>query len=248
MSKPYEKYDDSETEDETTDHSRSSSESNSFSNWDASLDLPDIDGSFQEMTVDVVPGNNKQDSESDTVPSRRSCLKRKESKLRAKIRHTGEMDLHLPMYGMPVRKRTCVSFKPSVRVRHVVPTLKLAQDKESLWYQASDYIKIEKRCHLIVQKIKHEEQYGGRTLCSRGLESLMCKSQRRGSKFEGWMSVFCEQEIQRNEGIFDEEKLRIMYRPSSLESSKEAERRGVADEEDVQKYLLTVRAMSRKSC
>ena len=237
VGKPIEKYDGSETESETTDHSEdplSCSESSSFSSWDDDLDIPAIDSSFQEMAV-----------ECESTPStRRSCLKRKGSQLRESIKETGEMELHLPMHDMPVRKRSCVSFKPSVKVRHIIPALKLARnEKEALWYQASEYIKIEKRCHLIAHKVLRGEDHNGKALCSRGLESLLNPMKRRGPKFEGWMAVFCEQGLQRQEGQFDDEKMSIMYRASSMESSTEAQRRGMMDEEDAQRYLFATREM-----
>mmetsp|Transcript_19366 Transcript_19366/g.47878 ORF Transcript_19366/g.47878 Transcript_19366/m.47878 type:complete len:282 (-) Transcript_19366:92-937(-) len=250
MAKPNEKYECSETEDETTDHSDdplSISESSSFSTWDSGLDIPAIDSSFRQMRVEkTVVVEGIEDSESQANPTRRSCLKRRGSKRRASIKHKGEMELNLPMLGMPVRKRTCVTFKPSVKVRHVVPMHKITREKESLWFQPSEYSRIEKRCYLIAQKVMRGEDHNGRALCTRGLESLMCPKQRRDSKFDGWLSVFSEQGIQRQEGHFDEEKMRIMYRSASMASSIEAQRRGTFDEEDVEKYMLATRAMCEK--
>ncbi|KAL3939116.1 MAG: hypothetical protein SGBAC_006096 [Bacillariaceae sp.] len=253
MPKACEKYSCSDTEDETTDHSEdplSLSESSSFSSWDAGLDIPTIDNSFSQMMVDIIPEKTViiegiEDSESQAKTSRRSCLKRSGSKRRASIKNTGEIELNLPMLGMPVRKRTCVSFKPSVRVRHIIPMNKITP-KESLWFQASEYSRIEKRCCLIAQKVMRGEDHNGRTLCSRGLESLLCPSRRRDSKIDGWLSVFCEQSIQRQEGQHDEDKTRIMYRSSSMESAVEAQRRGMFDEQDVAKYMLATRAMCEK--
>ncbi|CAJ1965173.1 unnamed protein product [Cylindrotheca closterium] len=242
MSIPCKQHECSETEDETTDHSEdplSLSESSSFSSWDTGLDVPAIDSSFRQMKVDIIP-------ESQANPIRRSCLKRRGSKRRASIKQTGEMELNLPMLGSPVRKRTCVSFKNSVKVRHVVPVYKLTHDKESLWFQASEYIRIEKRCHLIAQKVMRGEDHNGRALCSRGLESLMCPHRRRDSKFDGWLSVFAEQGLQRQEGHHDDDKLRIMYRATAMASSIEAQKRGMDDEQDVEKYMLATRAMCEK--
>lgn len=242
MAKPYTKHECSDTEDETTDHSEdplSLSESNSFSSWDTGLEVPAIDSSFRQMKVDITPKLSAN-------TTRRSCLKRTGSKNRASIKHTGEMELNKPMLGMPARKRTCVSFKPSVRVRHVVPVHKITNEKESLWYQPAEYSRIEKRCHLIAQKVMRGEDHNGRALCSRGLESLLFPSKRRDSKFDGWLSVFSEQGMQRQEGQYNEDKMRIIYRPTSMESSIEAQRRGMVDEQDVEKYMLATRAMCEK--
>ncbi|KAL3939646.1 MAG: hypothetical protein SGBAC_005672 [Bacillariaceae sp.] len=247
MAKPYEKCDGTtETEDETTDQSEdpvSCSASSCLSNWDAGVEIPPIESSLRQTRAcitaktDVVERRKDLEPEPDASTAQHSCLKGQGSKSRQSIQYTRDVTLYLPICGTPLRKRTCVSFNPNVMVRHIHSMSKIARRRESLWFQPEEYSRMAKRCQLIAQKVMRDENHTGRSLCTRGLESLMCPDKRRDSKVEGWLSVFNEQEMQQQEGQYDEHNMRIMYHRTSSESLVEAQRRGMADEQDVRKYL-----------
>lgn len=238
MSKPFIKHDEvDETEGETTDYSEdplSCSESSSFSNWNGDMAIPAIESSFRQISVDMEPPSK--------MPSR-SCLKTKGRKRRQSIKYTGEVEVYLPMCTTPLRRRTCVSFKPSVAVRTVVPVPEMTENIKSLWFQQDDYTRIAHRCKLIARMEMRGERYNGRALCSRGLEGLISPNRRDTDKFDGWASVFHEQEIQWTKRHYDEEKIRMMYESASSQSMIEAQKRGMNDEDAAQRYLQSARSM-----
>ncbi|CAJ1959244.1 unnamed protein product [Cylindrotheca closterium] len=256
ITKPYECEDIAETEAETSDQSEdplsSAPESSCLSDWDAGVEITPIESSLRQMRVSIpettaaIAERSEYLKQPPVNTSRRSCLKTQQgSKRRTGIHYTRETMLRLPMRETLLRKRMCVSFNPAVVVRSIRPMRMMTREKGSLWFQPAEYSRMAKRCNRIARNVRHGgEEQNGRSLCSRGLEHLVYANSRKDAKFDGWFSVFKEQRTQRRGEHYDEDRMRIIYHLSTSESSMEAQIRGMADEQDIQKYLLSTRNSS----
>eukprot|EP00980_Cylindrotheca_fusiformis_P024009 scaffold11360_cov64-Cylindrotheca_fusiformis.AAC.1 len=73
---------------------------------------------------------------------------------RSTLQYTGEREVYLPGRDKPVRRKTCLRFCPSVKVRLIVPIYELMDDPRTLWYQDEDFDRIRQQCSVIVSKAK----------------------------------------------------------------------------------------------
>jgi hypothetical protein len=140
------------------------------------------------------------------------------------------------------RRRSRVTFREKASVREVVRAKDLAEDPNELWFQETEYKRINQKALSIVRAIDKEAGYHreGKRLCARGLESHLASS--RGSinmiRNEAWSSVFEEQSMQSATGEkYNVEKISNVYMGYAIESQIAAHERGVSDALEGKKYL-----------
>ena len=165
---------------------------------------------------------------------------------RSSIQISGEIEVCLPGYEKPVRRRTSITFNETVKVKRVAPVHELTEDPQQLWFQDDEYDKIRRKSFKIVDKFIQGEKIEGKRLCTRGLESILHHEDRTHAKVDAWESVLNEQHAQREDGNYDDEYLSKVYKFSSRRSSNEAKARADQDEADVKNYLQSTRRICRR--
>jgi hypothetical protein len=84
--------------------------------------------------------------------------------------------------------------------------------------------------------------------CIRGLEGQFGEGAERKEVSRGaaWDAVLIEQDMQQNEGNFDDEGIAMLYRLSSIESKIKAAQRATQDESEVGHYQRDTRRRMRR--
>ena len=93
-----------------------------------------------------------------------------------------------------------------------------------------------------------DDQTGGVTYCTRGLERYFTVDTVQDKRNDAWDSVLDEQDMQRDHGSFDSDRMSKAYSKCTRRSSMEAAERGKLDEDAIARYLKKTRQMVRRSC
>jgi hypothetical protein len=179
--------------------------------------------------------------------SRRSSMKKSGSPRRASIRFGGEIEVNLPGRNKPVKRRTSISFNESARVKSVTPVSELTDKPEQLWFQDDEYDKMKEKSYDIVDKVECG-MAKGKNYCTRGLEKMMKKRANEvlRQKYDGWDCVLNEQDLQRDQDIFDDDYMGNIYKYSALASRREAAERAKHDAVEIQNYQRSTRELCRR--
>jgi hypothetical protein len=125
----------------------------------------------------------------------------------------------------------------------------LTDEPEALWFQDDEYTAMQKKACSIIHALEQgETSTKTKKHCIRGLEGHFgkgaeCKEVSRGA---AWDAVLIEQDMQQNEGNFDDEVISMMYRLSSTESKIKAAQRATQDESEVMHYQRDTRRRMRR--
>jgi hypothetical protein len=164
---------------------------------------------------------------------RRSSMKHGLGSRRASLHFGEEFEVHLPGKHDPVRRKSSITFCEIIKIKPVVPATELTNKVEDLWLQSKDYDRIRERSYDIVDLADEGYKY-----CTRGLEDLM---QENDVRYDSVDTVLDEQDIQRDNGTFDDNAMARVYRLSSIDSRIEANLRAQKDAMAVRKYLRDTR-------
>jgi hypothetical protein len=172
---------------------------------------------------------------------------RRPPRRRASIGYAGEIEVKLPGKREPVRRRTSISFCEEDQINEVVPVKNLVDDPEALWFQDEEYSKMKKKMCNLIHAVERGET-SNKKYCMRGLEGHFgegaeCRKIARGS---AWDAVLLEQNMQQNEGSFDDEGISMLYILSSIDSKIKATERATQDESDVGRYQRDTRRRMRR--
>jgi hypothetical protein len=219
------------------------------------INFPNEDSSpFEKIAAKYDYGDAPADgSLRSTATPRRSSMKHGEgsnSRLprRGSISYTGEIEVNLPGKRKPVRRRTSISFCEEDQVNEVVPVKSLTNEPEALWFQDDEYEAMQKKMCSLIDAVQGVETSSTKKYCIRGLEGHFgegaeCKEVSRGA---AWDAVLIEQDMQQNEGNFDDEGIAMLYRLSSIESKIKAAQRATQDESEVGHYQRDTRRRMRR--
>jgi hypothetical protein len=210
---------------------------------------------------DATPDQNVDYGYGDAEPSvsssglhnkatRRSSMKQggASNRRRASIHNMGpEFEVKLPGSQERVRRRSSISFNAGVRVKPVVPVTEMAENPQSLWFQDDEYDRMKEKSWMIVDKELESKQQGKSSkYCLRGLERMMNPGDVKQKKKKCSSIVLDEQDLQRKQGVFDDEYTRSLYKFTTGNSQKEAESRAKQDEAEIENYMRTTKKQVRR--
>lgn len=132
--------------------------------------------------------------------------------------------LKVPNGPRPSR-RDSIEFSEGVLVTLIVPTTRLVKRKSELWFRSKDYERITASAYDIVDRADK----GTTNRCTRGLENL---TKDKTERYDAWDAVLDEQDCQRENGVYNDEALSIIYKQSCIKSQLEAELRALQDAKD----------------
>jgi hypothetical protein len=184
-----------------------------------------------------------------TRVNRRSSMKQAGRPRRASIQFGGEIEVQLPGNEMPVKRRTSITFKENIRVRQVARVHELTHEPEALWFQNHEYKEIKENMRNTVRKTQQGVVLGDRRYCTRGLENFMTQEaaqMTREKKCMAWDSVLKEQDLQRDQGVFDDEYMANRYKYNTAKCQQDAANRASRDAADVENYLKSTRGICRR--
>jgi hypothetical protein len=178
----------------------------------------------------------------------RSSLKKDGSPTRSAILLVKgcEKEIQVPGVREPIRRKSCIVFVETVRIKRVRPVGQLVDNPHELWFQGYEYDIMRKKARMLVRKVEYG-MTGGKKFCLRGLEGMMHGAERIKHRNKGWAAVLQEQDRQFCRGVFDEDRIAKAYLLSSLHSRLEASHRGVLDHDDAKPYYAHFQQHRRSS-
>jgi hypothetical protein len=180
---------------------------------------------------------------------RRSSMKQCGAPRRASVQFGGEIQVNLPGMKNPVKRRTSIAFKETVKVKKVTPVSELTDQPEALWFQDEEYNRMRQKSFALVDRVDNGKVPGGdKKYCVRGLEKLMAKNRDgvRQRRFDAWDSVLNEQDLQRQHGNFDDDYMGNICKLSTVKSQHEAVERAQQDATEIENYLMNTRKICRR--
>jgi hypothetical protein len=175
-------------------------------------------------------------------------MKQTDCRRRASIQFGGEIEVHLSDKKQAGTRRASITFAETVTIKDVTPVSQLTDQPEALWFQAEEYDRIRKKSRAVADRVKDGLIIGEGKFCIRGLEKLMMSNsyEVRQRKLLSWGSVLNEQDLQRKDGLFDDDDIRNIYNLATLESKQEAAERAKQDAAEIENYLRSTRTMCRR--
>lgn len=122
---------------------------------------------------------------------------------------SAEFEVHLPCRRDLLRRQRSLSFREYAEVAQIEPATSLAERPDDLWLQEEELETIKRRNSKLINKIKTLQQAGESTVkkryCARGLERLINPNPTIMKRIQGRDAVLNEQDVQRSEGVFEED-------------------------------------------
>jgi len=115
---------------------------------------------------------------------------------------------------------------------------------EELWFQANEYDDIKRKTMALIRAVRDNDT-GGVTYCTRGLERYFHVDEVQVKRNEAWDSVLDEQDLQRDHSVFDSERLSQAYTKVTKKSSYDAIELGKLDEGAIERYIRKTRQICR---
>jgi len=196
----------------------------------------------------------KKIPEGSFVPSRRSAPvrsvpKRAQSDITA-IRGMSKnvLEIRLPGQRKTITRQRSLTFNEKVRVKRIPCQAQVCGGVTSeLWFQPQEYDAIKRKTMALIRAVQ-DDQTGGVTYCTRGLERYFSVDAVQEKRNDGWDSVLDEQEAQRsNQEVFSAERLSMAYSQTTGNSVKEAMERGRLDEDAIARYTKKMRNTLRRT-
>lgn len=186
-------------------------------------------------------------------PARRSSMKQgseSTQRRRASIQLGVEITVYLPGKEKPVRRRSSIKFAQTVAVKQVEPLSKLTERPDELWFQSEEYARMRRNSMELVNKVERGQMgVGNRNYCIRGLERLLHRKSAMQKRTEAWDAVLITQDLQRDQGYWNEEYMANAYKCTTEESALAAASRGKEDEMAILNYMNDSRIHYRRlSC
>jgi len=156
--------------------------------------------------------------------------------------------VRLPGQRKPITRQRTLSFNEKVRVKRVPCQAQVCEGENSeLWFQPQEYEAIKRKTMALIRAVQ-DDQTGGVTYCTRGLERYFAVDAVQDKRNDAWDSVLDEQEAQRaNCETFNADRLSRVYAETTRESMKEAVERGKLDEDAIFRYTKKMRQTLRRT-
>lgn len=150
--------------------------------------------------------------------------------------------IKLPGRNRIITRRMTIDFNEKVRVKRIPCQAQMIEEDEAgeLWFQAEEYDVIKRKTMALIKAIQ-EENTGGVTYCTRGLERYFAIEEVAEKRHDAWDIVLDEQDRQRSIGCFDAERLSRAYERCTRTSYHEAVERGKQDEGAIARYMRKAR-------
>jgi len=148
----------------------------------------------------------------------------------------------LPGQRKPVTRQRSLTFNEKVRVKRIPCQAQICGgDTSDLWFQPQEYDAIKRKTMALIRAVQ-DDQTGGVTYCTRGLERYFSVDAVQEKRNDAWDSVLDEQDAQRsNRENFNADRLSTVYAEITRLSAKEATDRGKLDEEAISRYTKKMR-------
>jgi len=157
--------------------------------------------------------------------------------------------IRLPGQRKTITRQRSLTFNEKVRVKRIPCQAQVAEgDASDLWFQPEEYDAIKRKTMALIRAVQ-DDQTGGVTYCTRGLERYFSVEDVQEKRNDAWDSVLDEQEAQRlNREAFNAERMSQLYSKTTLLSRKEAMERGKLDEDAIARYTRKMRQTLRRTC
>lgn len=154
----------------------------------------------------------------------------------------------LPGQKKPITRQRFIKFNEKVRVKRIPCQAQICGgDGSELWFQPAEYDAIKRKTMALIRAVQ-DDQTGGVTYCTRGLERYFSIEEVQEKRNDAWDTVLDEQDLQRDKGIgFDADRLSKAYASCTRVSSTEATARGKLDEDSIARYIRKTRHMLRRA-
>jgi hypothetical protein len=142
-------------------------------------------------------------------------------------------------------QRSSISFSPEVRIFNVLHFLDYsAEEKQATWCDGDEITSFKNEAKasaaLMISGVVAESESA--ELCFRGLEARTRDGalRKRHNKIDARAAVFIEQELQQEEGVFDEEAIADVYYDCTQHCRASANMMGLRDEKHAQQATAVV--------
>jgi len=154
----------------------------------------------------------------------------------------------LPFQRKTVTRQRSLTFNEKVRVKRVACQAQICEGETSdLWFQPKEYESIKRKTMALIRAVQ-DDQTGGVTYCTRGLERYFSIDAVQDKRNDAWDTVLDEQEAQRaNNERFDSDRVSRAYAECTRLSSQEALERGKTDEDAIARYTKKMRQNLRRT-
>lgn len=156
--------------------------------------------------------------------------------------------VRLPGQRKPVTRQRSLTFNEKVRVKRIPCQAQVCQgETKDLWFQPKEYDAIKRKTMALIRAVQ-DDQTGGVTYCTRGLERYFSVDAVQDKRNDAWDSVLDEQEAQRvNNETFNADRMSELYSQTTRLSSQEAIERGRLDEFAIARYTKKMRQNLRRT-
>lgn len=182
-------------------------------------------------------------------PSTRSVPKRAQSDITSLNRMSNNiLEIRLPGQRKTITRQRSLTFNEKVRVKRVPCQAQVCGgDTSDLWFQPQEYDAIKRKTMALIRAVQ-DDQTGGVTYCTRGLERYFSVDAVQEKRNDAWDSVLDEQEAQRsNQEAFSAERLSMAYSQTTRNSIQEATERGKLDQDAIARYTKKMRQTLRRT-
>ena len=115
---------------------------------------------------------------------------------------------------------------------------------EDLWFQPEEYEEIKRKTMALIRAVQDNDT-GGVTYCTRGLERYFAVNEVQDKRNDAWDSVLDEQDLQRDHAVYDDTRLSAASARATQRSAREAIERGKNDEDAIERYIKKTRKVCR---
>ncbi len=157
-------------------------------------------------------------------------------------------EIRLPGQRKTVTRQRSLTFNEKVRVKRIPCQAQIVGgDTSELWFQPQEYDAIKRKTMALIRAVQ-DDQTGGVTYCTRGLERYFAVDAVQEKRNDAWDSVLDEQEAQRsNQEEFNADRLSWAYSQTTGNSVKEAMERGKLDQDAIARYTKKMRQTLRRT-
>jgi len=158
------------------------------------------------------------------------------------------LEIRLPGQRKTITRQRSLTFNEKVRVKRIPCQAQVCGgDTADLWFQPQEYDAIKRKTMALIRAVQ-DDQTGGVTYCTRGLERYFSVDAVQEKRNDAWDSVLDEQEAQRsNQEAFSAERLSRAYSQTTRESVQEAMERGKLDQDAIARYTKKMRQTLRRT-
>lgn len=210
---------------------------------------PDVENKTPTQgNVDYVYGETPSLSSSERM-ARRSSLKTSEHyvpRRRASIAHIGEIEVMLPDHTK-VKRRTSISFDEKDQVKEVEPVPSMVKQIKELWTTLEECDETKQELRRMVALAKNcPAKLARSSVCTRGIERHL-RDDAANSVSLSRVSLLDLQQRQKENGEYDDETLRDVYKCMSDKSTRDAQLLAQRDYVEVKHdYRMTKRMIARQ--